>query len=99
DYIIFFQPFLPEIQASRRHGISDFRDLLGATSPLSYAVAPGKEGENRPRRSHFVAKIEVIRFRIVEVYRLFNQSKTENTGIKIIVSPGIACNGSKVMYP
>src|SRR5436190_4405232 len=90
------QPRPPICAGSRRNRERDGRHLTRANRPLS-RLRPGKEREDRSRCAVLVAKIEVIRFGIVEVDGELHQAKGEGGRIEVEIPLRIAGDGGDVM--
>jgi len=71
-------------------------DLAAALSSPS-RIRPGEKSENAARSSSYVAEVEVIGGRIVEVYRALDQPEAEGAGVEIQISLGVARNAGDVM--
>src|SRR5487761_1853253 len=82
-----------------------FGDAERSHLHLSHARAasaghrPGEEGENAPWRSKFVAKIEVIRTRIVEVYGSLDQPQPQHFGVKVQITLRVRGDRGNVVNP
>ena len=58
---------------------------------------PGKECQDRPRRASRIAKVKVVRARIIEIDRALDQTQPEQSDIKIQVVLRIVGDGGNVM--
>src|SRR5262249_46519996 len=65
--------------------------------PPGCGVLPGKEGQHRSRMPHFVAVIEMIGARIVEVHRFLDEAQAEHAGVERKVAIGASANGGDVV--
>ncbi len=60
-------------------------------------MLPGKEGEDRPRRTLLVAVVEVVGARIVEIYGALHKPQPEHVRIEVQVASGGPADGCNVM--
>jgi hypothetical protein len=58
---------------------------------------PGKECQDRPRRSACIAKVEMISARIVEIDRALDQTQPKQSDVEIHVSLRLTGDGGNVM--
>jgi hypothetical protein len=90
------QPIAPVLQRPGRDAKPRPLDLSGARSSLEGA-RPAVEGEQRPRLSSSRPKEKVVRFRIMNVDRDFDQAQAKHLGIEVDGLLGITGNGGDVM--
>src|SRR4029077_357143 len=71
-------------------------DLAGAacSAPRS---RPRKKGENCPRRAAIIAKVKMVRSRIVKIDGALDETQTEKRDVKIEIPLRIAGDRSDVM--
>src|SRR5436190_19968827 len=90
------QTAAPIIHGPNWNGETCCRDLAGSarSAPRS---RPGKESQDRSRRSNSIAKIKMISARIIKIHGLLDQPKAEYLGVKIDIALGISRNRGNVM--
>ena len=87
---------VPVIEGSLRNGEAR-RDNLTVAARAASRARPRKECDDRSRRADAIAKVKVIRRRVVEINCSFNKAKSENLPVKIEIALRIARDGGDVM--
>jgi len=86
----------PESEAPCRYGVADGCRHAGAGATVGDAF-PGEEGEDGAGGAGFVAVVEMIGPRVVEIDGLFDHPEPQYFCIKIMVALGVACDGGDVV--
>src|SRR3954465_15838278 len=86
----------PESHGAWWYGERSDSNLATALSAAS-GIGPRKESEDAARTSCFVAEVEVVGRRIVEVYSSLDEPKTESSRIEVKIALGVAGDAGDVM--
>src|SRR5258708_3357456 len=93
---VFRQAINPVVERCGRNGEGDSDNLPCPSAPLE-SPRPGKEGENGPRHSDFIAIVEMIGARIIKVDGLLDQALPQDAGIKINILLWVCHDGGEMM--
>ncbi|MNR23975.1 hypothetical protein D3C85_1410290 [compost metagenome] len=74
----------PKAHSPHRYAVSRYTDLTSADLSL-ISIRPREKRNNRARLPAVIAEIKVIRTRIIEINRLFDQTKSKYPRVKIHV--------------
>src|SRR5687768_8657646 len=94
--VVFDESLDPEADGAGQYCKGGNGNLSG---PLTSAagVGPGKERQDAAGGSFRIAKIKVVRSRVIEVHGTLHEAHSENPGVKVEIALRIARYGRDVM--
>jgi len=97
-YPLLNEPLDPEADRAGQNRERSYGNLPTALPPAA-SIRPREKRENASGPSLLITEVKVIGRGIVEVYRTFDQSKPENTGVEVEIPLWVTGDPGDVMDP